>query len=203
MSTMRELRFVSDGQSCRGDLYLPEGDGPFLTVVMGHGFGLTKDCGLAPFRDAFLNAGHAVFLYTGQRRLPVRHFPVGQQHLAGHALTLTEVPVVEQKHRMAGVQKSIPVAAREPDVAGIIAQCPMMDGLASVMEVMRYAGAGQAMKMTGLGLWDVASSMLGLGPRMLPSAGKPGELAAMSSHDAYDGYTALMPAGVPNEVAVV
>ena len=38
MSAMRELRFVSEGQSCRGDLYLPEGKGPFLTVVMGHGF---------------------------------------------------------------------------------------------------------------------------------------------------------------------
>jgi len=69
------------------------------------------------------------------------------------------------------------------------------------VEVVRYAGIGQAIKMTGLGLWDVISSLLGLGPRMLPSAGKPGELAAMSSHDAYDGYTALMPEGVPNEVA--
>ncbi len=57
MSAMRELRFVSEGQSCRGDLYLPEGKGPFLTVVMGHGFGLIMECGLAPLRDAFVEAG--------------------------------------------------------------------------------------------------------------------------------------------------
>ena len=61
---------------------------------------------------------HVLLLtHTGQRRLPVRHFPVGQQHLAGHALTLTEVPVVKQKHRMAGVQKSIP-EWRQPTVLG-------------------------------------------------------------------------------------
>ena len=213
MSKMHELRFVSDGQSCRGDLYLPEGDGSFLTVVMGHGFGLTKACGLEPFRDAFLKAGYAVFLFD------YRHF--GESEGMPRQVLLPNREVADWLAALACVRKQeqvdnqrivlwgtsfggglvTAVAAREPDVAGIIAQCPMMDGLTSVLEVVRYAGIGQALKMTGLGLWDVISSLLGLGPRMLPSVGKPGELAAMSSHDAYDGYTALMPEGVPNEVA--
>lgn len=213
MSTMRELRFVSDGQSCRGDMYLPEGDGPFLTVVMGHGFGLTKACGLEPFRDAFLQAGYAVFLFD------YRHF--GESEGMPRQLLMPNRQVADWQAALACVRKQqevdnqrivlwgtsfggglvTAVAAREPGLAGIISQCPMMDGLASVLEVVRYAGVAQALKMTGLGLWDVISSLLGLGPRMLPSAGKPGELAAMSSHDAWDGYTALMPEGVPNEVA--
>lgn len=212
MSAMRELRFVSEGQSCRGDLYLPEGKGPFLTVVMGHGFGLTKECGLAPFRDAFVEAGYAVFLFD------YRHF--GESEGMPRQVLLPHREVADWQAALGCVRKLeevdnqrivlwgtsfggglvTAVAAREP-VAGIIAQCPMMDGMASVMEVIRYAGIGQALKMTGIGLWDVGCSALGLGPKMLPSAGRPGELAAMSSHDAYDGYTALMPAHVPNEVA--
>lgn len=212
MSEKRELRFVSDGQSCRGDLYLPDGDGPFLTLVMAHGFGLTKECGLESFRDAFLKAGYAVFLFD------YRHF--GESEGVPRQVLLPNREVADWQAALACVRK-IPevdnqkivlwgtsfsgglvsvVAGREP-VAGIIAQCPMMDGLASVLEVVRYAGIGQALKMSALGMMDLAASAVGMGPKTLPSAGRPGELAAMSSADAWDGYTALMPANVPNEVA--
>ncbi len=212
MSEMRELRFLSDGQSCRGDLYLPDGDGPFLTVVMGHGFGLTKECGLDPFRDAFLAAGYAVFLFDyrhfgesegvpRQVLLPSREVADWQAALA----CVRKIPEVDNQKivlwgtSFAGGLVSV-VAGKEP-VAGIISQCPMMDGLASVLEVVRYAGIGQAVKMTGLGMLDLAVSTLGMGPKTLSSAGRPGELAAMSSADAWEGYTALMPDHVPNEVA--
>ena len=212
MDVSRELRFISEGQSCRGDLYLPDGEGPFLTVVMGHGFALTKACGLAPFRDAFLAAGYAVFLFDyrhfgeseGMPRqvlLPWREVADWQAALA----CVRQQPEVDNQRIViwgtsfgGGLVTS--VAAREP-VAGMIAQCPMMDGAASVLEVLRYAGLMQGIKMVALGLLDVVSSALGFGPRTMKSAGVPGELAAMSSHDAYGGYTALMPKGVPNAVA--
>ena len=97
MSTMRELRFVSDGQSCRGDLYLPEGDGPFLTVVMGHGFGLTKACGLEPFRDAFLQAGYAVFLFD------YRHF--GESEGMPRQLLMPNRQVADWQAALACVRK--------------------------------------------------------------------------------------------------
>ncbi|MGB1466927.1 MAG: alpha/beta hydrolase [Alcanivorax nanhaiticus] len=212
MSEMRELRFVSDGQSCRGDLYLPEGEGPFLTLVMAHGFGLTRECGLAPFRDAFLAAGYAVFLFD------YRHF--GESEGVPRQVLLPNREVADWQAALACVRKQpevdnnkivlwgtsfsgglVTVVAGREKVAGVISQCPMMDGLASVLEVVRYAGIGQALKMSGLGLLDLASSALGMGAKTLPSAGHPGELAAMSSADAWDGYTALMPADVPNEVA--
>jgi len=212
MSEKRELRFVSAGQSCRGDLYLPSGKGPFLTVVMGHGFGLTKACGLDPFRDAFVEAGYAVFLFD------YRHF--GESEGVPRQVLIPNREVADWQAALACVRKQpevdnqrivlwgtsfggglvTVVAGREP-VAGIIAQCPMMDGLASVLEVVRYAGIGQALKMSGAGLLDVARSVIGMEPYLIPSAGKPGELAAMSSHDAWEGYTALMPGEVPNEVA--
>ncbi|MQX51801.1 alpha/beta hydrolase [Alcanivorax sediminis] len=212
MSEKREMRFVSDGQSCRGDLYLPDGDGPFLTLVMGHGFGLTKECGLDPFRDAFLAAGYAVFMFDyrhfGESEGVPRQVLMPNREVADWQAALAcvrKIPEVDNQKivlwgtSFAGGLVSV-VAGKEP-VAGIISQCPMMDGLASVLGVIGYAGLGQGLKMTGLGLLDLASSAVGMGPKLLPSAGRPGELAAMSSADAWDGYTALMPDHVPNEVA--
>ena len=212
MSEKREMRFVSGGQSCRGDLYLPQGEGPFLTLVMGHGFGLTKECGLDPFRDAFLAAGYAVFLFDyrhfGESEGMPRQVLMPNREVADWQAALAcvrKIPEVDNQKivlwgtSFAGGLVSV-VAGREP-VAGIISQCPMMDGLASVLGVIGYAGLGQGLKMTGLGLLDLAASAVGMGPKLLPSAGRPGELAAMSSADSWDGYTALMPDHVPNEVA--
>lgn len=213
MCAMRALRFVSDGQSCRGDLYLPEGEGPFTTVVMAHGFGLTKECGLAPFRDAFLQAGHAVFLFDYRhfgesegvpRQVLMPHREVADWHSALDCVR-RQPEVNNQRLVLWGTSFAgglvTRVAADDKAVAGIIAQCPMMDGLASILELIRYAGLGQALKLTGQGILDMLGSLIGLPPRLLPSAARPGELGAMTSHDALDGYTALMPDGVPNAVA--
>lgn len=217
MAGVSELRFISGGQACRGDLHLPEGEGPFATVVMGHGFGLTRECGLAPFRDAFLGAGYAVFLFDyrhfgdseGQPRQllsPARQ--VADWQAALHALRgraeLDNQRLVLWGTSFAGGLATV-VAAREPAVAAIIAQCPMMDGFSAVLEVIRYAGPLQALKLSGLGLLDQLRGMTGLDPLYIPSAGRPGETAVMSSADAYQGYTALMPEGaadqIPNRVA--
>ncbi|HBX39479.1 MAG TPA: alpha/beta hydrolase, partial [Marinobacter adhaerens] len=63
------LEFQSDGTTCRGVLYTPDADSKGLPcVVMAHGFGLTHASGLAPFKEAFCNAGYAVFAFD------YRHF---------------------------------------------------------------------------------------------------------------------------------
>jgi pimeloyl-ACP methyl ester carboxylesterase len=77
----------------------------------------------------------------------------------------------------------------------------MMDGLASVFEVIRYAGIGQVMKLSAHGAVDIIRALLGMSPHYIASAGRPGEVAAMSAADCYDGYLALIPEGVPNQVA--
>lgn len=213
MGELRELRFLSAGQSCRGDLFLPDGDGPFATVVMAHGFGLTRDCGLAPFRDAFLAAGYATFLFDYRhfgeseglpRQLLSPARQVDDWQAALHCLR-GRPEVDSERLVLWGTSFSgglvTVVAARETGIKAIIAQCPMMDGLASVLEVMRYAGPWQGLRLTLLGLADVARGLLGLEPLYIRSAGHPGEAAAMTSEDAWSGYTALMPANVPNRVA--
>jgi len=77
----------------------------------------------------------------------------------------------------------------------------MMDGLASVFEVIRYAGITHVMKLSAHGSLDVGRALLGMSPHYIASAGRPGDVAAMTAEDCYDGYLALIPEGVPNKVA--
>ncbi|MGO4156993.1 hypothetical protein [Cupriavidus sp. YAF13] len=43
MSTQREVEFLSQGIKVRGDLVLPEGEGPFPLLVMGGGWCYVKE----------------------------------------------------------------------------------------------------------------------------------------------------------------
>lgn len=213
MSGVRELRFLSAGQSCRGDLFLPDGEGPFATVVMAHGFGLTRECGLAPFRDAFLAAGYATFVFDyrhfGESEGQPRQLLSPNRQVADWQAALRCLrgrPEVDNDRLVlwgtsfSGGLVTV-VAAGDTRVKAVIAQCPMMDGLASVLAVMRYAGPLQGLRLTALGVLDVLRDLIGLPPRYIGSAGHPGDAAAMTSEDAWEGYTALMPPGVPNRVA--
>lgn len=214
MDMQREdLQFESQGVPCRGYLYRPEGASPFPCVIMGHGFAATRDAGLAPFAEAFARAGYGVFVFD------YRHFGA-----SGGDPRQVLVPGREVEDWLTALDfvRSLPdvrddrivlwgtsfggglvtvAAARDGHVQGIIAQCPMMDGLASVLAVIGYAGLAQGLKLTAHGLRDIGRAALGREPHYIASAGRPGEVAAMSAHDCYDGYTALLPEGAPNKVA--
>jgi hypothetical protein len=69
----------------------------------------------------------------------------------------------------------------------------MMDGMAAVASVVRYAGMGQLLKLATRGLQDALRGLVGAAPVMLPIVGPPGALAALSSEDAESGYRALVP----------
>ena len=76
----------------------------------------------------------------------------------------------------------------------------MMDGLAAVTEIMRYAGILQLLRLTAHGLLDLALSIVGRA-HYIPTVGKPGSLAVMASPDADADYRALTPEGFRFEVA--
>lgn len=52
--TPQDLTFDSHGITCRGYFYTGQGNGPSPCIIMGHGFAATRDCGLAPFAEAFV-----------------------------------------------------------------------------------------------------------------------------------------------------
>lgn len=214
MFTRTDLAFPSHGITCKGYLYMPaEAKGPVPCVIMGHGFGATRECGIAPFAEVFANAGYAAFMFD------YRHF--GASGGEPRQLLVPSREVEDWLSAIAFVRKLDGIkpdaialwgtsfggglvtvaAARDGNVQAIIAQCPMMDGLASVFEVIRYAGIAQVMKLSAHGALDITRSLLGMSPHYIASAGRPGEVAAMSAADCYDGYLALIPEGVPNQVA--
>ena len=59
--TPQDLAFDSHGITCRGHFYSGQGKGPRPCIIMGHGFGATRACGLAPFAAVFVAAGYSVF----------------------------------------------------------------------------------------------------------------------------------------------
>lgn len=214
MFTRTDLAFTSDGITCKGYLYMPaDAKGPVPCVIMGHGFGATRECGIAPFAEAFANAGYAAFMFD------YRHFGASggepRQVLVPSREVEDWLSAIAFVRKLDGIKPDAialwgtsfggglvtVAAARDGKVQAIIAQCPMMDGLASVFEVIRYAGIAQVMKLSAHGALDITRSLLGMSPHYIASAGRPGEVAAMSAADCYDGYLALIPEGVPNQVA--
>lgn len=214
MFTRTDLAFPSHGVTCKGYLYMPaEAKGPVPCVIMGHGFGATRECGIAPFAEAFANAGYAAFMFD------YRHFGASggepRQVLVPSREVEDWLSAIAFVRKLDGIKPDAialwgtsfggglvtVAAARDGNVQAIIAQCPMMDGLASVFEVIRYAGIGQVMKLSAHGAVDITRALLGMSPHYIASAGRPGEVAAMSAADCYDGYLALIPEGVPNQVA--
>jgi len=213
--TMRDdIAFESHGVTCRGYLYRPanaKGDVP--CIVMGHGFAATRDAGLAPFAEAFVAAGYAAFIFD------YRHFGASggapRQVLVPSREVEDWLSAIAFVRTLDGIDADAIVlwgtsfggglvtvaAARDQRVKAIIAQCPMMDGAASVQAVIGYAGLAQVMKLSAHGALDIGRAALGLSPHYIKSAGRPGEVAAMSAHDCYDGYTALLPPDAPNQVA--
>ncbi|MBW4934182.1 alpha/beta fold hydrolase [Marinobacter sp. F4206] len=208
------LEFPSHGTTCRGVLYTPDVDSRNLPcVVMAHGFGLTHASGLAPFKEAFCKAGYAVFAFD------YRHFGEsdGQPRQALSARKevadwLAALNFVRQLDRIDGRRIClwgtsfsgglvIAAAAKDGNVRCTIAQCPMMDGLASLMSVVDYAGPMQAVRLTWYGTVDWLRRGLGMSPRYIASAARPGELGMMTAEDCQEGYVPLLADNASNYVA--
>lgn len=208
------LEFPSHGTTCRGVLYTPNADsGNLPCVLMAHGFGLTHASGLALFKEAFCNAGYAVFAFD------YRHFGESdgqpRQTLSPRkevADWLAALNFARQLDRIDGSRIClwgtsfsgglvIAAAAKDGSVQCTISQCPMVDGLASLLGVIGYAGLMQAMRLTYHGTVDWLRRGLGMSPRYIASAGRPGELGMMTAEDCQEGYVPLLADNASNYVA--
>ena len=208
------LEFPSDGTTCRGVLYTPNADtGNLPCVLMAHGFGLTHASGLAPFKEAFCKAGYAVFAFD------YRHFGESdgqpRQTLSPRKEVTDWLAALDFARQMEGVDGNriclwgtsfsgglvIAAAAKDGNVQCTISQCPMVDGLASLLGVVGYAGLWQAVRLTYHGTVDWLRRGLGMSPRYIASAGRPGELGMMTAEDCQEGYVPLLADNASNEVA--
>jgi cephalosporin-C deacetylase-like acetyl esterase len=60
---VHEVEFPSERTVVRGDLYLPEGDGPHPTVVMAGGWCYVKELRQPNYAESFVNAGMAALIF--------------------------------------------------------------------------------------------------------------------------------------------
>ncbi|HVL85330.1 MAG TPA: alpha/beta fold hydrolase [Pseudonocardia sp.] len=204
-----ETGFDSHGTRCaatylgaRGDALTGERGRP--CVVMGHGFGATRDGGLLPFAERFAAAGADVLMFDyrgygtsdGTPRQDVNHLRHRQDYHAAieHARGLPGVDrdrIVLWGSSYSGGHV-VPVAARDGQVAAVISQGAAMDGFAALLEIARYAGVRQLLTLTGHGLRDATRAVLGRPPHLIPVVGPPGSLAAITAEGAETGYRTIM-----------
>lgn len=213
--TRTEVAFGSHGATCRAWRYTPADGGLGSLrpcVVMAHGFGATRDASLAPYAERFAGAGMHVLLFD------YRHFGASdgqpRQLLSVRRQLQDYAAAVHFAHALSGVDPArvavwgtsfsgghaLVTAATVPGVAAAVCQCPMMDGRAAVLNIARYAGVGQVLRLTGHGLWDAALAPLQRA-HYVATVGKPGMLAVMTSEDADEGYRRLAPPEFRFEVA--
>ena len=136
-------------------------------VVMAHGIGGTRDSGLAPFAEAFAEAGLDVLLFdyrsfgasTGEPRQlgwPPRH---RDDYRAAVAFARGLDGVDPERIVLWGTSWSgghiVYVAADDPRIAAVISQAADLDGLRTLREISRYADWGQLLRVNLEALKDV------------------------------------------------
>jgi len=217
---MSEVSFDSGGVRCSGvhlpaeagDAFAGE-DGRRPCVVLAHGFAGTVDSGLLPYAERFAAAGLDALAFD------YRHFGASDgdprqlmsipRQLEDYAAAIAfarSLPGVDPDRIVAwGSSYSgghvVPVAVADGRVAAVISQVPGMDGTATLLNAVRYAGVGMLSRLVLAGLRDLAGSLYGRPPAMIAVVGPPGSVGAMTTPDAEPGYLALAGPSWRNEVA--
>lgn len=185
----QDISFVSEGDVCRGWLYLPDGvDQPPL-VIMAHGFSAERTFGLPAFAEKFAAEGMAVLLFDyrnfGDSDGSPRFLVDPQRHVADWRAAITyarTLPKVDTT-RLALWGSSfsgghvITIAADDPSISAIVAQVPYVGGLEVKLSVLN------TLKAAGSILADKVASLFG-GAVTVPIVGPAGSFACMASDEA-------------------
>jgi len=210
-----EATFLSQGTMCRAWLYRPAAATPasLPCIVMAHGLGGTRRSALEPFALRFAAAGFAVLLFDyrflgdsdGEPRQLVSVPKQLEDWTAAIAFARGTDGIDAERIGLWGTSLSgghvIAIAAADPRIAAVSAQCPMLDGSTSATIALQHASWSSIIAMSTAALIDTSRALLGLLPHYVPLVGRSGEVAAMVSDDAYEGCMAITPPDWRNEVA--
>ncbi|MUL78536.1 alpha/beta hydrolase [Mycolicibacterium sp. CBMA 226] len=197
----RQLRIPTrGGDELDAWVYLPDVPDP-APVVMAHGIGGIKAGGLQPFAERFAGSGFAALVFDyrhwGESTGEPRQFLSVARQLADYRTALAWARRQDEfdTTRMfvwgtsfAGMH-IVELAASEPGLAGAIAQCPLVDGLAGLTNIP----PARALQLTGYALADLAGSVFGRRPKYLPISVPPGQLGVIATDDAMVGMDRLDP----------
>jgi pimeloyl-ACP methyl ester carboxylesterase len=197
-----DSHFQCHGETCAGTLLLPASAARPPVVVMANGFGGIRTAGLPAIARHFVDDGYAVYLFDyrsfGDSEGQPRHWISPRRHLADWTAAVRHVrhlPGIDPANIVLwGTSFSgghvIEIAARDPSIRTVIAQVPHVDGVASVLQ----APLRTSFCLTLAALRDHVGNAFGR-PHYSRIVGRPGELAALSSAECWDGYARLLPPG--------
>jgi fermentation-respiration switch protein FrsA (DUF1100 family) len=209
----KDVHFKVNGTTVSAWLYIPENlSTPVPCVVMGHGFGGTKDMGLDTYAVRFQKAGYAVLVFdyrhlgeSGGEPRQLIWIPYQLEDWAAaiaYARSLKQID--PEKIALWGTSMSgghvIVAAAKDQKVACVSSQCPGLDGRASGEVFLESFGIGYLLRLMVHGQRDIVRSWLGLSPHKIPIVGKPGTIACFATDDAFNGYSQGVPDSFINEV---
>jgi len=209
----KDVSFKIKGTSLSAWLYLPENlSTPVPCIVMGHGFGGTKDMIMESYALRYQEAGFAVLAFD------YRHFGESE----GEPRQLVWIPYQLEDYSAAiqyarGLKEIDPArialwgtsasgghiilaAAKDKNIACVVAQCPGLDSDASKKMYLKRLGIRHILRLVVHGQRDMMRFRLGLSPHKIPIVGKPGTIAFFPISDAYDGYRKLASENFLNEV---
>jgi pimeloyl-ACP methyl ester carboxylesterase len=208
----KDVSFEVKGTSVSAWLYLPEDlSVPVPCIVMGHGFGGTKDILLESYAVPYREAGYAVLTFdyrhfgeSGGEPRQLAWIPYQLQDYAAaieYARGLTEID--SDKIAVWGTSASgghvVVVAARDHRIACAVVQCPGLDGRASAMMNFRLENIGFGLRLIMHGQRDMVRGYLGLSPHKIPIVGKAGTMAFFPFPDANNGYSGIVKGNFVNE----
>ncbi|GLZ49158.1 alpha/beta hydrolase [Actinomycetospora sp. NBRC 106375] len=212
-----EVSFPSGDASCAAWLYLPDPaatarpDARRPVVVLGHGLGATRDMSLDAFAEDFRADGYACVVFD------YRHF--GDSGGQPRQLLDIEQELTDWSSAIAyarshpscdpervvlwgssfGGGHALTAAARDGNVAAVVAQCPFTDGIASILRHDPVA----SMRVAARAVRDVVGAARGRAPVTVGLVGRRRSAALLTAPDALPGYAALLTPGTTfrNEVA--
>jgi uncharacterized protein len=181
--------------------YQPDGEGPFPAVIMGHGLGAVKAGGLQPFAERFSAEGFAVIAIDyrgwggsgGQPRDELN--VVRQRQDYGAAIEWAAAqPSIDAKRifvwgtSFAGMHATA-LAESDHRLAGAVAQCPLVDGLAG----SRLVRPTRSVPLFATAVADRLGALLGRAPIYLPISVAPGDWGVSDTPDALFGKQLAAP----------
>ncbi|MFI5952794.1 alpha/beta hydrolase [Cryptosporangium sp. NPDC051539] len=136
----REIEFISGGETVRGDLLLPEGEGPFPVVVMAGGWCYVKELRQPQYAAEFVQRGFAALIFDYRRMgasagEPRQHIdPWDQIEDYKNAITFASNQPELDADRIGiwGISYSgghvLIVGATDPRVKAVVSNVPVIDG---------------------------------------------------------------------------
>jgi len=209
MARYIESTFLSDDVECSAWHFVGASDaglhGPRgrPAVVMAHGFGGTKDSGLASFAERFAAAGIDAFVFDYRGFGTSGGYPRQSATIAGqirdyHSAVSTARGidgVDTDRIALWGVSMSgghvLRVAARRDDLAAVISLVPLTNGVAAARSALRQGSAAAALRGGALGVRSRLARLSGNAPVFIPVVAQPGQTGALTLAGAYESYLAL------------